>query len=56
MRFLQTRDYDICRRLRISRRLHGEIESVMERYISHLLERNLKSLEFLRRLRREGSG
>jgi DNA repair protein RecO (recombination protein O) len=56
MRFLQTRDYDICRRLRISPRLHGEIESVMERYISHLLERNLKSLEFLRRLRRESSG
>lgn len=56
LRFLQTRDYDSCRRLQISRRLHEEMESVMGRYISHLLERNLKSLEFLRRLRREGSG
>ena len=53
LRYLQTRDYALCRRLRISPGSHGELEDVMRRYITYLLERRLKSLEFLDTLRRE---
>jgi len=54
LRFLQTRDYPTCMRLRLSTPLHDELEGLMHRYITYLLERNLKSVAFLRRLRREG--
>ncbi len=53
LRFMQTNDYRLCRRLRLGRALHGELEDIMQRYITYLLERKLKSVEFLRRLRRE---
>lgn len=56
LRFLQTRDYDTCCRLRLSRPLHRELETVMYHYITYTLERDLKSVEFLRRLQREMSG
>jgi DNA repair protein RecO (recombination protein O) len=53
LRYLQTRDYALCRRLRISPASHGELERMTRRYITYLLERRLKSLEFLDTLRRE---
>jgi DNA repair protein RecO (recombination protein O) len=53
LRFLQTRDYETCSRLRISPGLHRELEAVMQRYITYILERNLKSVAFLQRLRRQ---
>jgi DNA repair protein RecO (recombination protein O) len=53
LRFLQTRDYETCSRLRISPGLHRELEAVMQRYITYILERNLKSVAFLQTLRRQ---
>ncbi len=53
LRFLQTRDYDTCRLLRIRPPLHAELETVILRYITYLLERELKSVDFLHHLRRQ---
>ncbi len=55
LRFMQTNRYELCRRLRIGRSLHAELEETMRRYITYILERNLKSVEFLQRLQREMS-
>lgn len=55
LRFLQTRDYETCSRLRISPPLHLDLEAVMHRYITYILERNLKSVAFLQMLRRQPS-
>jgi DNA repair protein RecO (recombination protein O) len=52
LRFLQTRDYDTIRLLRVRPPLHAELETVMLHYITYILERNLKSVDFLRRLGR----
>jgi DNA repair protein RecO (recombination protein O) len=56
LRFLQTGDYDTCRRLRLSRPLHKELEKTMYDYITYTLERNLKSVKFLNTLRRQWAG
>jgi DNA repair protein RecO (recombination protein O) len=53
LRFLQTRDYDTVRMLRVRPPLHTEVETVMLRYITYLLERNLKSVDFLQHLRHQ---
>ena len=53
LRFLQTRDYGTCRRIHLRRPLHRELETVMYNYITHILERNLKSVQFLKTLRRQ---
>ncbi len=54
LRYLQTRDYDVIRTLRIDGQLHFELERLLQNYIVHVLERQLKSVEFIRRLRRQG--
>jgi len=51
LRFLQTREYELCRRLRLSQSLRLEIEAHLRRYIVYYLERELKSVECLSRLR-----
>jgi DNA repair protein RecO (recombination protein O) len=51
LRFLQTREYETVRPLRLSADVHTEVEALMQRYIAHHLERNLKSVEFLHRLK-----
>jgi DNA repair protein RecO (recombination protein O) len=51
LRFLQTREWELCRGLRISPPTQVEVEQVVYRYLVHLLERNLKSVEFLDLLR-----
>jgi DNA repair protein RecO (recombination protein O) len=56
LRFMQTRGYDTCRRLRLSRPLHKELEKTMYDYITYTLERNLKSVKFLNTLRRQWAG
>ena len=56
LRFLQTRDYDTCCRLRLSRPLHRELETIMYHYVTYILERNLKSVKFLKTLRRQWVG
>ncbi|MBL7200899.1 MAG: DNA repair protein RecO [Anaerolineae bacterium] len=53
LRYLQTHDYETCCRLRIKVNTHRDVESVMLHYITYVLERSLKSVEFLRHLRRE---
>jgi len=51
LRYLQTRNWDVVRGIRLSAETHAEIETILYRYIAQYLERNLKSVEFLRELR-----
>jgi DNA repair protein RecO (recombination protein O) len=51
--YLQSRDYNGCSRLRVEQGTHLELESIMRRYITYLLERGLKSADFMDTLRRE---
>lgn len=55
LRYLQTRPWDTVHALRLKRTVHTELENVMNFYITYVLERNLKSVEFLHRLRREAA-
>jgi len=54
MRFLQKSDYARASRVRLNAELSKELESLMRCYIRHILEREVKSVEFMDRLRREG--
>lgn len=54
LRYLQTRDWETVKVLQLKRPLHRELEATMHHYLTHILERNLKSVDFLHRLRREG--
>lgn len=51
LRFLQTREYETVRTLRITPEVQVAVEGLLHHYIAHHLERNLKSVEFLHRLR-----
>jgi len=53
LRFLQTRDWATCRLLRLSSASHAEVERTMNHYITYHLERKLKSVDFIHRLRRQ---
>jgi hypothetical protein len=53
LRFFQTREYELCQQVRIRPALHSELEEVMYRNITFILERNLKSVSFLNTLRRQ---
>ena len=53
LRYLQTRPYGTVRVLKLRPPLLHELERVMHHYLTHTLERDLKSTEFLHRLRRE---
>jgi len=53
MRFLAGSDYTRASRLRLDPELSRELESLLRQYIRYLLEREVKSVEFLDRLRRE---
>lgn len=53
LRYGQTRNWDQFRRLRLKPPLHDEVERALYRYLVFVLERNLKSVAFLRQLRRE---
>ena len=48
LRYLQTHSFEAVRRLRLKPELHRELEQVMLRYLTCYLERDLKSVEFLR--------
>lgn len=54
MRFLLGNDHMSASRLRISPSLSRELEHLMRGYIRYLLERELKSVDFLDQLRRDG--
>jgi DNA repair protein RecO (recombination protein O) len=53
LRYLQTHSYAENMRLRLTPSTHRSVETLMLHYITYVLERNLKSVEFLNRLRRE---
>jgi hypothetical protein len=53
LRYLQTRDWKTVGSLNLKRPLHRELEALMHHYLTYLLERELKSVDFLYRLRRE---
>ena len=55
LRYLQTRPWNTVHALRLKRNVHTELENVMQFYITYVLERNLKSVEFLHRLRQEST-
>jgi DNA repair protein RecO (recombination protein O) len=53
MRYLQTRPWETVSQLRLRPAVLHEIERVMYAYLTHILERDLKSADFIHRLRRE---
>jgi len=53
MRFILTGDYTAVSRLRINAELSYEMEQLLREYIRYLLEREVKSVEFMDRLRVE---
>lgn len=53
LRYLQRNPFDACRQLQLNATLRRELEHVMLRYITCYLERNLKSVEFIRLLRQQ---
>jgi DNA repair protein RecO (recombination protein O) len=53
LRFLQTQDYDTIRLLHLRPPLHAELETTMLDYMTYILERRLKSVDFLQHLRRQ---
>jgi DNA repair protein RecO (recombination protein O) len=55
LRYLQSRSWETVQALQLKRPLHHELETIMHSYIGHILERDLKSVEFLHRLRREAA-
>jgi DNA repair protein RecO (recombination protein O) len=53
LRFLQTREWETCRLLRLSPASHAEVERATMNYVTYHLERRLKSVDFIHRLRRQ---
>jgi DNA repair protein RecO (recombination protein O) len=53
LRHLQTKGYSQCRGLSVNEQAHYELQNTMRQYIIYLLERGLKSADFLDTLRRE---
>lgn len=53
LRYLQTRTWEVVNQLHLRNPLLHEIEYLMHHYITHILEKDLKSVDFLHRLRRE---
>jgi DNA repair protein RecO (recombination protein O) len=52
MRLFQSNGYDKARKVKLSAGLSKELETTMREYIRYILEREVKSAEFLDRLRR----
>jgi DNA repair protein RecO (recombination protein O) len=53
MRYLQTRPWATVNQLRLRPAVLHEVERILHHYLTHILERDLKSVDFLHRLRRE---
>jgi DNA repair protein RecO (recombination protein O) len=53
LRYLQSRPWDVVQHLHLKKPLLHDLEKVMHAYITHTLERQLKSVDFLHRLRQE---
>jgi len=54
LRFLQRSSYAEADRLRLSPEVSSELKLLMRRYIRYLLEREVKSADWLDRLEKEG--
>jgi DNA repair protein RecO (recombination protein O) len=52
LRYMQSNAYARVAALNVSRRTQSEVEYVLARYITEILERQLKSIEFLKLIRR----
>lgn len=55
LRFLQTREWALARRIALTPATRTALEALMNAYTRHLLERELKSVEFMRGLREMSS-
>jgi len=55
MRYLQTRPWSAVEQLRLRPAVLHEIERIMHDYLTHILERDLKSTSFIHRLRHEAA-
>jgi DNA repair protein RecO (recombination protein O) len=55
LRYMQTHDYGEIQRLQLSEAVHREVEDVLYRYLTYVLEQNLKSTRFLHLLREQQS-
>ena len=53
MRYLQSRPWDVVGQLRLRPAVLHEIERIIHDYLVHILERDLKSADFIQRLRHE---
>jgi DNA repair protein RecO (recombination protein O) len=51
LRFYQSREYEEAQALRLSKGVEDEVEEILHYYSTYLLERDLKSVEFLNTLR-----
>ena len=56
LRYMQTQPWEQVSALRLKPETHLDLEAVLERFIVYVLERRLKSIEFIHRLRREARG
>ncbi len=56
LRFLQVREWAVSRCIQLTPATRGALERAMHAYIRHLLERELKTVEFLEGLRRVAPG
>jgi len=52
LRFLQTREWETCAGLRLSKPLHEQVERLLQSYMVFQLERTLKSLGFVHTVQR----
>lgn len=55
LRYLQTRDWPTVSMLQLKRPFQHELERLMHYYLTYILERDLKSVGFLNRLREEAA-
>lgn len=53
LRFLQTESWEKIAMLQLTPKTRQQIETLLQDYITFLLERQLKSVEFLKKLRQE---
>ena len=54
LRFLQTEPWEKVAKLQLTPATRQKVETLLNGYITFILERQLKSVDFLRKLRREG--
>jgi len=54
LRYMQTHDYAECAALQLHQATHTALEEILQDYLVYILERRLKSVEFLNILRRGG--